>query len=471
MQHHTLIGTEQLFNMMDASNDLFILYDWEGNIHKMNRAYLQLLRQETQLLTWSELLPYIHSEDLQTTQSAFNKWRTTSVMENFVNRYMVGDECHWIQWSVVPQQEYRWICAIGHNITERKKLEEHLIASNKKFSIAFHNSPTINFIVHLQTGMIMDANNNFLKYFSKVPQFELQTLSIFELEQYGSRPLLMSHIQQIQERGYIHNEEIAFTCSNGLTGYFLFSGEKVLIENEEYALSIMTDITDKKNNDKQMSLLDKYDLLGSMAASIAHEVRNPMTTVKGFLQLLRNKPEFYAHRDTFTLMVEELDRANSIISEYLSLATPSDGQYSQETKSLNQIINYLLPLLEADILRNNLKLEVILGTLTTFQMNENEIRQLILNLCRNAIEAMIDGGILTISTYMEAEQVVLEVSDQGSGIPEEIIDSIFNPFFTTKDTGTGIGLVVCRIIADHHDAEINVDSSPNGTTFYIRFKT
>jgi PAS domain S-box-containing protein len=470
MQHDPLIKLQQLYSMIDASSDFIILSDLEGNVQKMNRAYVRLLKREEPVHKLSDLLPYIHTDDISITITSYNKWISSSEPDDIITRYQVGEDNYWIHWSVIPQVEDRWIYAIGRDITERKKLENHLISSNKKFSIAFHNSPTINFIVHLQTGVVVEANANFLNLFSKIYPFNVQGISIYELEKHGNCTCITQHMQWIEHYGVIQNTEIAFTCFTGHIGYCLFSGEKVVIDDEDYVLCIMTDITDKKNNDKQMSLLDKYDLLGAMAASIAHEVRNPMTTVKGFLQLLRSKPEFGAHQDTFTLMVDELDRANSIITEYLSLATPSDGLYNHEVKSLNDIINYLLPLLEADILRNNQKLEIYLGPVKPFKMNENEIRQLILNLSRNAIEAMINGGILTIRTYMENDKVVLEVADQGTGIPEELLSTIFTPFFTTKETGTGIGLGVCRLIADHHHAEIAVKSSTSGTSFYIRFK-
>ncbi|MHB1128001.1 MAG: ATP-binding protein [Bacillota bacterium] len=102
-------------------------------------------------------------------------------------------------------------------------------------------------------------------------------------------------------------------------------------------------------------------------------------------------------------------------------------------------------------------------------LNDKEVRQLVLNLVRNGFESMPSGGSLTVKTYAENAQVVLAVKDQGPGITPEIIDKIGTPFITTKENGTGLGLAVCYSIAQRHNARITFDTGPDGTTFYVRF--
>jgi signal transduction histidine kinase len=111
-----------------------------------------------------------------------------------------------------------------------------------------------------------------------------------------------------------------------------------------------------------------------------------------------------------------------------------------------------------------------LGVVQELLLDEKEIRQLILNLVRNGLEAMPVGKKLTISTYMEKGEVVLAVQDEGGGIGSEMLDKLGTPFFTTKEYGTGLGLAVCYSIAARHNAWIEVDTGPGGTTFYVRFK-
>jgi signal transduction histidine kinase len=110
-----------------------------------------------------------------------------------------------------------------------------------------------------------------------------------------------------------------------------------------------------------------------------------------------------------------------------------------------------------------------LGKIPKLYLDEKEIRQLLLNLVRNGLEAMDAGGTLTIQTMLDEDGVILVVKDQGKGIPPEVLEKIGTPFMTTKAGGTGLGLVVCYTIAKRHQANINIDTGENGTAFFIRF--
>lgn len=229
------------------------------------------------------------------------------------------------------------------------------------------------------------------------------------------------------------------------------------------------DITMSKQVEKEMARLERLNIVGQMAAGIGHEVRNPMTTVKGFLQLLANKETESQKKEYYELMIEELNRANSIITEFLSLA----GERYVEFKpaSPNVIINALYPLLNADAMEQDKCLILNKGDIPKIPLNEKEIRQLIINLVRNALEASPPSGVITLRTYLSGGEVVLSVEDMGSGIPSEVLDKLGTPFITTKENGTGLGLPVCYSVAHKHNARIDVKTGPAGTTFYVRFKT
>jgi signal transduction histidine kinase/CheY-like chemotaxis protein len=229
------------------------------------------------------------------------------------------------------------------------------------------------------------------------------------------------------------------------------------------------DITEKKKYEKEMKRLSGLDLIGQMAAGISHEIRNPMTTVRGFLQLLSTKDECAGVHDYFTLMIDELDRANSIITEFLSMGNTRISDLQE--LDLNTIIHDISPLLDADASSQKKQIQLETSSdIPCLSLNRNEIRQLILNLYRNGLEAMGEGKVLTIRTYMEKEQVVLAVEDQGEGIKPEVLEKLGTPFFTTKDNGTGLGLGVCYAIAARHHAKIEIETSPEGTTFFIKFE-
>ncbi|SMC97815.1 ATP-binding protein [Sporomusa malonica] len=232
--------------------------------------------------------------------------------------------------------------------------------------------------------------------------------------------------------------------------------------------TIIADTTERKFMEKEISRMDRLHLVGEMAAGIAHEIRNPMTTVRGFLQFFMQKKEFIQYNAQLDLMISELDRANSIITEYLSLARNKPVNQSQQ--SLNAIIETLLPLMESDaLLKGMLIVTELSDDIPDVWLDVQEMRQLLLNFSRNGLEAMLPGGQLTVGTFAENEQVVLFIQDQGIGIPPELQQKLGTPFLTTKENGTGLGLPICYSIAHRHNAKINVKTGNSGTTFMVKF--
>lgn len=227
------------------------------------------------------------------------------------------------------------------------------------------------------------------------------------------------------------------------------------------------EIFERQRAEEKLIRLDRLNLIGEMAASISHEVRNPMTTVKGFLQLLRNKQES-KDKEYFDLMIEELDRANSILTEFLSISKNKATMY--EWYNINDIVTSTLPLIQADAQTNDKLLTVELNNVPDLQLDIQEIRQLLLNLVRNGFEAMAKGGQLKIRTFSSNSEVTLSVSDEGNGIEQNIMEKLGTPFFTTKEQGTGLGLAVCYGIVSRHNGKVSVETSPNGTTFYVFFQ-
>jgi len=217
-----------------------------------------------------------------------------------------------------------------------------------------------------------------------------------------------------------------------------------------------------------MTRLDRLNIIGEMAAGIAHEIRNPMTTVRGLLQFIGNKQEFAKQKENFDLMITEIDRANSIITEFLSLAKNRAMEFSEN--NLNDIIHDIYPLLQADALRNNCEIHLTLDNIPNVSVDPNSIRQLILNLVRNGIDAIQESGIIDIHTQTNGTKVYLSIKDSGTGIPPEIKDQLGTPFFTTKEKGTGLGLAICFRIVQRHSATLTIDSElGKGAVFTIAF--
>lgn len=263
--------------------------------------------------------------------------------------------------------------------------------------------------------------------------------------------------------------ELSFHAGNELWVPALVSANRITTDDDSFICMVVTDLSENKKFETEISRLDKLNLVGEMAAGIGHEIRNPLTTVRGYLQMFRRKEQYAEHQEQFTTMIEELDRANFIISEFLSLA--KNKSLELRPGNLNNIVNVLFPLLQADAFSSGHAVKLETSFIPDLQLDEREIRQLILNLARNGLEAMPPGGTVTIKTYHKKAEVKLVITDTGSGMTKEILDRLGTPFFTTKDKGTGLGLAVCYGIAQHHNARIDVKTSAKGTTFFVNFKT
>lgn len=256
------------------------------------------------------------------------------------------------------------------------------------------------------------------------------------------------------------DQKIIWTEQKGVPIYDR-SGNLIILEG------ILRDVTARKQMEQIMARTEQMNMVGQMAASVAHEIRNPLTSVRGYLQLMKIKGESSISQERYDLMISELDRTNAIISEYLSLA--KDKIPELKRCCLNDIICAIYPLLQAAAGASNTSIQLFLEDIPEVCLDNNEIRQLIVNLVNNGLQAMSQGGELIIHTYTGQGIVVLAIRDQGSGIPPHILEKLGTPFLTTKKAGTGLGLTMCYRIVQRHNASIRVETSNSGTSFLIEF--
>ncbi|MFB9274967.1 ATP-binding protein [Cohnella cellulosilytica] len=233
-------------------------------------------------------------------------------------------------------------------------------------------------------------------------------------------------------------------------------------------LLIGHDVTELHRLQGEVDRMERLSLVGQMAASITHEIRNPLAVIRGFVQLL-NERSPAEQKTYFHIVLEELDRTNSIINDFLSLA--QNRIIEKEPSNLNELLNDLLPLIWADANMRGQSIDLRIDeNIESIPMNSKEMKQLVLNLSRNGMEAMNDKGVLRIETMNLPDVVQLRVSDNGVGIPPEKLKQLFEPFFTTKTNGTGLGLALCLSIVERHNGKIQVESTVGeGTTFIAAF--
>ncbi|USK60923.1 PAS domain S-box protein [Peribacillus asahii] len=349
---------------------------------------------------------------------------------------------------------------LQQEIEERKKIADDLFVSQERFRKIFESSPNLMAIISQEHGTYMDVNASWVTFTGySYEELQNQKINLQDfIEEAGG------HSIDLEQP--IRNMKIQYKTKRGEMRAGLLSSEMIHIEPEPCILFVLTDITERVLLEKEMARLDHLNLIGEMAAGIAHEIRNPMTTVYGFLQVARGRE---VSKEVIDLMLDELNRANSIITEFLNLA--KNKVSDKQMKNLNTIIKALFPLIQAEAMRASKQVDLDLSECPDISIDEKEIRQFILNMALNGLDAMSSGGKLTIKTYAKEQAVILEIKDQGAGISPEILEKIGTPFFTTKEKGTGLGLAICYSVAERHQAEIDIETGNKGTTFSIRFKT
>lgn len=220
-----------------------------------------------------------------------------------------------------------------------------------------------------------------------------------------------------------------------------------------------------------MSQYEKLAAVGQLAAGAVHEIRNPLTSVKGFIQLLKNELDGTPKGEYINIILNEIDRINSITAEFLKLAKPS--QPKKKAADLKDLFNDIRVLVDSEAFLKNIEIiDEIPESLPGILIDPEQIKQVIINVVRNSFEAMSNGGKLRVKCFDLASkrQVCLEISDTGEGMDEETVHRIFLPFFTTKDQGTGLGMALSKSIVERHGGHMEVRSVPNcGTTVCIDF--
>lgn len=219
--------------------------------------------------------------------------------------------------------------------------------------------------------------------------------------------------------------------------------------------------------EKKQNEAHKLELIGTLAASTAHEIRNPLTGIKGLVQLLNEKYNTPDDQFYFSVIQNEIDRINQIVSEFLILGKPTVQKL--EKLDIGAIIEEVKPLISSEANLYNVHLDINLPNLPIIiKCSRDQMKQVILNITKNAFESMNNGGKLTIMVAKVNGLCKISIIDTGIGITKEDQKKLFNPFFTSKDLGTGLGLVVCKRIVDAFGGDICLFSQLHeGTTVEI----
>ncbi|MCM3718446.1 PAS domain-containing sensor histidine kinase [Fictibacillus phosphorivorans] len=228
-------------------------------------------------------------------------------------------------------------------------------------------------------------------------------------------------------------------------------------------IGVTRDISERKKSEEMLRQSDKLSIVGQLAASVAHEIRNPLTSLKGFIQLFQECNEIDA-ANYYGIMHKELNRIDQIMGQLLLLAKPQMKSYKKI--SIHELVQFVETLLQPEALAQHVEIRSDLcEKIPHVKAEENELKQVLINVVKNAMDSMEKGGTISIKGKQVDDAIHLTIKDQGCGISPDHLARLGEPFYTTKEKGTGLGLMVSSKIMKEHKGELKFHSEKGkGTT-------
>ncbi|MBI2424760.1 MAG: response regulator [Candidatus Hydrogenedentes bacterium] len=372
---------------------------------------------------------------------------------------------------------------LEREIAERLKAEEALKLSEEKLSSALHSSPDSIFVIAMDGLRIREVNDAALKQFggdrSAVLEAVFPALWEWEPAEEAAR-----FFHALKEHGSVHSYEAQARCDSLGRRMLSISAEIYAVREEKHAVIVVRDITQRLELEERLRQSQKMQAVGQLAGGVAHDFNNLLQVIRGYLEITLDEPSL---DPVLRGNLQEVDRAaNSATALVRQLLTFSRRQQLQAMPlNVNTLLTHLLTLIRRTIGEHIELSTVIAGNGLTILADQQQVEQVVINLCVNARDAMREGGRIHIATTShefdaaycmthpwarEGAFVEIAVSDDGPGIPPEVLEHVFEPFFTTKPAGqgTGLGLATVYAVVERHHGFVHLDTVlGKGTTVQV----
>ncbi|MFP3870773.1 MAG: PAS domain S-box protein [Syntrophobacteria bacterium] len=468
---------ERYRTLVEGANDAVFLETFDGHIVDINTRACQMLgytRDEVLRIGMAEL---VHRDDSSVGAGQKDGEHVQHREETMIRRdgSRVPVE---VNTSILKLKGEKYLMSVVRDITLRKEkelrqkqLEHAIIESKNRLMAVFDGIMSLLTITDLDYNIIM-VNKATASLFGETIS-QLLGRKCYEAFRRRNEPCPSCPVRDTKHthkpsHRLSANPVINRTLEEYTYPIFDASGNLSLIIN--YGI----DVTDKLKMEKQLIQADKMASLGTLAAGIAHEIRNPMATINLNTQILLRDLALDQDYQVYMLDIQkEVRKIERIISEILEFSKPKPAHLVES--DINEVLRGVHDLTRVQLRKHNVRIHLKLHeSLPPVLIDPRQVTQVIINFVINAMQAMPEGGDLTITAQRDpgGRGVELLVSDTGVGIPQMNIDKIFDPFYTNKPEGTGLGLAIARQILDKNQASIQVSSKENeGTTFRVQFKT
>jgi two-component system sporulation sensor kinase A len=477
LDENLLKENEQRYkSLFDNHPDMVFSLTLSGELKSINQSYEKITGYTTEVITTH---PYtfhsvIHPDDVRKVIRHFERAKKGKVQRFEATMRIKSGEYICLDVTNVPimiDGSVVGVYGIAQNISDRKAAERRLKATSDQLASFISN--------HVDPITLFNTNNELTKINHAFTQTfgwtsdDLMGLKVTDMPfiPENDKVKLIHRVEAMNQQQVFSQFEAVRTKKDGTPLDMIISNFPIEAGDQQFVgwATTFRDITDQKKAEAMMINSEKLTIAGQLAAGIAHEIRNPLTAIKGFLQFMEMSKEAPPNPSYFNIIGSEIERIEGILSELLILAKPQKVHFKKT--NVRTLLYDVIKLLESQAILNDvvIRIEEVEGEYD-INCEPNQLKQVFINFIQNAIEAMTQGGQLIIRLENELEKggVRLQFIDEGEGIPLGVIEKLGQPFYTTKEKGTGLGFMVSKKIIEDHFGEIKVESELNkGTTMDV----
>ena len=471
---------QQLNTLIDHMPDFVNFKDGEGNWIKANKFAIQLFNLENIQYKGkrdSELENFtnVSREKLISCENSDEKVWKDGKLIRYEELIPVSNEGHKIFDTIkVPifhtNGQRKGLIVIGRDITDKKKIEQRLKDNEQLYRSLVENNTDA--IINLDLNFNILSVNEATEKITGYCKEELIKKPFSDLIDKKDQTKVTKNFIDAS-KGKTSRIEMSGIHKKGHSILLDIKSEPLRINEKLVGIfTVVRDITAAKEKEELIRKSEKLSVVGELACAVAHEVRNPLTALKGFVQLLQYKNINNEDKDKhyYDIMLTEIERINLIVSEFMMLSRPQAITY--QNKNVVSLLVDVITLLETIAIMKNIEVtREFESNISLVKCEGNQIKQVFINIFKNAIEAVPNNGKIHIKVEKwKNNRICISFSDNGNGIPNDLIGRLGEPFYTTKEKGTGLGLMVCYKIIEEHGGRINIKSEMNqGTTVDIIF--